>query len=353
LSRLTKLLEQQEDSDKLNKYSERLFKIRPNTESAHYIIENLLAKKEFSKAIEFIEKASEMLPNEDLLYSISRISNYIYLDSSLYSEQFIPELIRIINKKFYFEWRLTMTGAYLADKINDMKSRDQLFTRSINLGDTIPDIPFQIGLFYLLKRENELALDIFRAHKDNYPDDYRFYMYEGVILSSMDSLQAALIPLRRAKALNDKNVDLWTELALVYDRLGMSDSSDIAYERVLELEPFNALANNNYAYSLVVRGEELDRALRMSKTALEANSSNAAYLDTYGWIQFKIGNYDTALEYILRAVNLDGKSAEVFEHLGDIYIKLSDKSKALEAYKKALEIEPQRESVKKKLQSVK
>ena len=88
----------------------------------------------------------------------------------------------------------------------------------------------------------------------------------------------------------------------------------------------------------------------MSK-ALEADPKNAAFLDTMGWIHYKLGNYSQAVEYIEGSLAVRDDSAEVLEHLGDAYEKLGKIDLAIQYWRQAREIEPNRESVLAKLKS--
>ena len=89
----------------------------------------------------------------------------------------------------------------------------------------------------------------------------------------------------------------------------------------------------------------------MVNKALEADPENGAFLDTIGWVYFKIGNYDKALEYIKKSVAIRDSSAEVLEHLGDVYEKLGQMELAVENWKRAKTLDPDRESLTTKLQN--
>lgn len=91
----------------------------------------------------------------------------------------------------------------------------------------------------------------------------------------------------------------------------------------------------------------------MSKIAIQKDSNNSAYLDTYGWILFKKGDYENALEYTLKSIDKGAASAEVYEHLGNIYIKLDDAEKAKKAWQIALDKEPNRIYLKEKMKNIK
>ena len=121
---------------------------------------------------------------------------------------------------------------------------------------------------------------------------------------------------------------------------------DSLYELALQLDPQNALINNNYAYSLSERDLQLDRALLMIEIAMTADSSNSSYLDTYGWIFYKLGEYDKAYFYINKAIEIDGEdNAVLLEHLGDALYMQGKKEEAINYWKKALELDSSNETL--------
>jgi tetratricopeptide (TPR) repeat protein len=67
------------------------------------------------------------------------------------------------------------------------------------------------------------------------------------------------------------------------------------------------------------------------------DSANASYLDTLGWILFKLDNLPEAEEWIRRAVDTGEASATVLEHYGDVLSRLGRNDEALEMWKKATE----------------
>lgn len=110
---------------------------------------------------------------------------------------------------------------------------------------------------------------------------------------------------------------------------------------------------NNYAYSLSKVNKDLPKALEMSERTLEADSNNSAYLDTYGWINYKLGNIESAKKYIMKAIEIGGVSAEVYEHLGDIYLEIDEREEAIKNYNKALELDENSFNLKEKLKKEK
>jgi Tfp pilus assembly protein PilF len=81
----------------------------------------------------------------------------------------------------------------------------------------------------------------------------------------------------------------------------------------------------------------MNRAKELGDKLIKKEPDNANYLDTYGWILFRMRNYDSAKQYLEKAVE-KGNSGVVIEHLGDVLYKLGEKDKAVEKWKKAKEV---------------
>ncbi len=128
------------------------------------------------------------------------------------------------------------------------------------------------------------------------------------------------------------------------------DAKD-AYEQALRLDPNNHNAMNNYAYFMSVREEQLDYAKELAEKAISFEPENAAYLDTVGWIYYKTGDYEQARAYIQRSVDTGEASAEVYEHLGDVYKALDEIENAIKFWNKALEEDSNREYLHERIRS--
>ncbi len=122
-----------------------------------------------------------------------------------------------------------------------------------------------------------------------------------------------------------------------YASLDDWENADVAYEEAISLDPDNDVALNNYAYYLSEREMRLEEARDMALRALELNPDNAAFLDTMGWIYFKMGEYEKAHEYIRASIETGDASAEVMEHMGDVYDKMGDPDRAHYWWQKAFD----------------
>ncbi|MFA3783030.1 tetratricopeptide repeat protein [Melioribacteraceae bacterium 4301-Me] len=212
---------------------------------------------------------------------------------------------------------------------------------------------FTINLIYglSLSQDNqyskaEVYLDRALKIKSN---DLMALIAMGFTLNQLKKEDDALIYLNKALAIDPKNLQAISIAALIYESRKMYNISDSLYANALSVDSNNALILNNYAYSLSVRGKDLDKAFEMSKKSLEAEPNNSSYLDTFGWIYFKKGDYLKAKQYIEKSISIDDKSGTVFDHLGDVYFKLGEKDKAIKNWQKALELDPSIENLKEKI----
>ena len=182
------------------------------------------------------------------------------------------------------------------------------------------------------------------------PSDVNAMSAYGFTLSQLQENEEAIKYLNKALKLDPNNVNVLGQLGLIYNNLEMMAESDSLYELALQLDPQNALINNNYAYSLSERDLQLDRALLMIEIAMTADSSNSSYLDTYGWIFFKLAEYDKAYFYIKKAIDVDGDdNAVLLEHLGDVLYMQGKKEEALNYWNKALDLDSGNELLKNKV----
>jgi len=120
-----------------------------------------------------------------------------------------------------------------------------------------------------------------------------------------------------------------------YHEDGQTIKAYESYDKCLNINPNNSFVLNNYAYYLSLENKDLEKAAEMAKKAVELDP-NENNTDTYGWVLYQLGEYEEALKFIEESVKMtENPSAVVYEHLGDVYLKLSEIKKAKSYWKKA------------------
>ncbi len=125
------------------------------------------------------------------------------------------------------------------------------------------------------------------------------------------------------------------------DKMYLQDAIGV-YESLRLKWPNNSGVLNNLAYLLAQNDEKLAEALEFARTAVEQNPDEANYLDTYGYLLYRNGQPAQAAPSLAAAVlkyEARGKAPmDVYEHLGLVNEALGERGKALDAYRRALEV---------------
>ena len=179
------------------------------------------------------------------------------------------------------------------------------------------------------------------------PEDMTFYYFLGLAYFQKDDDDHALDALKRGAdeiddhADSDMASDFYGAMGDILFKKKQQEEAFEAYDKSLKWKEDNIVVLNNYAYYLSELRRDLKRAEQMSFKTVEAEPTNATYLDTYAWILFLQKRYDEARAYIDRALQNDtdtvnGPSAVVIGHAGDIYCMCGDTDRAVELWQRAL-----------------
>ena len=151
------------------------------------------------------------------------------------------------------------------------------------------------------------------------------------------------------------NAKFYFNYGITAEQAGLYDKAADLLRKSIALDPANAADAYNYlGYMWADHNIHLDEAEEMIKRALQIEPDNGSYLDSLGWVEFRKGRFDQALADLLRAVkNMEHEDAVVFEHIGDIYLKLNRVPQALEAWQKAMKLDPKNKYLAEKIESAK
>ena len=152
---------------------------------------------------------------------------------------------------------------------------------------------------------------------------------------------------------SNPNIRLESDFYFYYgaacERNGEFERSVNLFKKAIELNPDYADAYNYLGYMYADKGINLDESLKLIEKAISYEPNNGAFIDSLGWIYYKLGKYDQALVELQKAVDLIKDDAVVFDHLGDVYQKLGKRDEAAIQWQKAFQHDPKNEAVLKKL----
>ena len=205
----------------------------------------------------------------------------------------------------------------------------------------------------LRKSEFDQVLRLSEKAMISFPNQASIYYFNGFANFRKKNYEDAIWAFEQGRKLasGDRKLRTFFDSLLgdSYNATGNNRKSDEAYERVLEAEPDNYLVLNNYSYYLSLRGEKLDKAIKMAERVVDANPENATYLDTYAWVLFQAERYKEARKVIEKAISLGDVSGIHYEHYGDILYKLGDVDGAVTNWQKAKGMDSGLENIDKKI----
>ena len=172
------------------------------------------------------------------------------------------------------------------------------------------------------------------------PENPDLYMRRGFYWSELGAMDRAIddygLAMKHAPTDSVRSTVMGT-IGDLYHQQGDSKKAYKYYRKALKIFDRNVAVLNNYAYYLCEQGGDLDKAYEMSVRACELEPSNATYLDTKGWILYRLGRYEEAKPVMLQAVSLDKTSSTVLlMHYGDVLYALGEEFMAGVYWRRAL-----------------
>jgi tetratricopeptide (TPR) repeat protein len=179
-------------------------------------------------------------------------------------------------------------------------------------------------------------------------------IYAATLQAKTGELDEAV---RRVQKLLEEAPDddeLLFNLGVLYGEARRTDEAIAYMQQALAKNPDNASALNYIGYTWAERGLKLDEAESLIQRAVELRPDDGYIVDSLGWVYYMRARplvesgraaeaqpyLDRALRELRRAHELTGGDPVISEHLGDTYLLLDEKERALEKFEEAIRLEP-------------
>ncbi|MCF8379888.1 MAG: hypothetical protein K9H49_09950 [Bacteroidales bacterium] len=318
------------------------------TNLADYYIQN----NDISKGFQFLEKAF----SDSVINLENKLKTFVlYLENvefikryTIETEQLVKSLLNLYEEEnivhrvaydFYFKiedyqnaftqikillelesdnYSLWQQAIYNASVLNLSDEMISIGKRAIEIFPNKSDLYLFVGIGYYQKNDFQKAYDIL---KDNY------------IIGLETNTQMQFL----------------TFLGESAYKIRLFDEAFSYFEELILLDPNNLLVLNNYSYYLSLEDINLERAERLSYKTIIAEPENPVYLDTYGWVLFKLNRMEESLNYLNKASKLSNDPDVLFHYAEVLYIT-GNKKQACEYYSKAKDAGFDPDSIKIKLE---
>lgn len=231
---------------------------------------------------------------------------------------------------------------YLAQMLIDQERFDDASPLLRQVQSSQHYLDAQIMLSGVIARQSnvEAGLSFLRNISARGEDEsVRLILEQDLLLRDFDLMERSLELLSEALIERPEHPDLLYSRGLLAAQLNRIDMIERDMRLLIELQPENAHAYNALGYTLADQTERFDEALALITKALEFLPEDPYILDSMGWVQYRKGDRESALEYLEKAWNLK-KDAEIAAHLGEVLWILGRKSDARRIWEQGRESGP-------------
>lgn len=202
------------------------------------------------------------------------------------------------------------------------------------------------GLINIYASQNRI--DLARARIDqslgSQPNNASLHFLKGQVYGFERNAQGAEAEFRRALEIDGNYLAAYSALGALFVNTNQQERAIQEYQKIVEHRPENAaaytligmlemnrqnidaavdyyrkalarddkaiLAANNLAWLYAVYGKgNMDEAVRLAQSAVQASPEQPSFVDTLGWVYYKKGLYGAAAEQLKKAVSVDEAAA--------------------------------------------
>jgi tetratricopeptide (TPR) repeat protein len=328
-------------------------------------------ERDFTKAREANDKAKAVEPNSiEIRYNEVNILEAE--DRTTEATQLLKEILDSTTKRNYNQAERGNRTALLERLAGLYRSMDQT-DQAIDAYRQEADVdPMQA------QRSSAKVIDAYRTGKEfakaqqeadaaikKWPDDRMIRMTRDSMLAEMGKIDEASADLKKmlsgkddrdiyvslantyekgkrwddmgkaldaAEKLSDSAEDksgIWFMRGAMLERMKKLDKAEVEFRKVLKADPDNAGAMNYIGYMLADANLRLEESLDLITKALDIEPGNGAYLDSLGWVQFRLGRLEDAEKNLRRALDKTPRDPTVHDHMADILMKESKVKEAV------------------------
>ena len=242
----------------------------------------------------------------------------------------------LVNEPGSLESYKALSDIYI--RMENLEEASLYFNRILDITPHDPLVlSWQGFILNRLERYRE-ARDVIEKGIQIYPDSPELHFVYGEVLFNLGDLDKSKQEYEKTIELTPLNVQAYEGLGRVWFRIGDMEKAVSFYKKGLDVHSGNASIYNNLGNAYLNMGR-FDDALYNYKKALEINPRFTEVKYNICMIKEKIGSSDKALDCYSILIEKDSH-VEAMNNAGNILVGKGDIDKALDLFKRALDIKP-------------
>lgn len=294
----------------------------------------LIQYGKLQKAQGQFEHLVETFPEDgDLLLSLALLS---------WENKLSDKAVGYFNDLIAMGHRTEEAYLYLARIAESEKRFDDAenYYSKIGGGPNYSSARIQMALMYVEQKRLDDAIRTLDDALANDPrNNLKYQLAKSEVLAQAERTADAITVLNQALAFNPDDVSLLYSRAMLQEKTGDVGAMEADLRRILELQPNNSAALNALGYTLADRNERLEEAWELIERAYHLNPSDPAIIDSMGWIKYRLGENQVALDFLRQAYQAF-RDEEVAAHLGEVLWVTGDRDEATRIWRQSLEENP-------------
>lgn len=307
--------------------------IRGNGRFRKRLAQLYLQKNQFDKALSELLEYEQLEPDD---YTTRVKIGLLFFELKKFDEAkerfgaILKEQSEADNVRFYLAAVYEETKEYDKALKNFLKvTKDSSFYKEAML---------HVGFIYRATNKADEGVAFAKKLIKANADVVEFYDMQASFLESTRKFKEAMDILTQGLKKFPGDEKLTYFQGAIYERLGDRTKALENMRSILVTNPKNAHALNFIGYTYTESGENLEEAEKFIRQARDLRPDDGFIEDSLGWVLFKRGKTDEAMEHLERAAKLQPEEAVVYEHMGDIYQEQKAFTKAAQAYQKAYQL---------------
>lgn len=355
--------------DKSSRAVKKLLKMKPAWQDAQQLWVNLLIRQgKDAEALDYLAKTVAKYPQNNAMR--------MYYARKLVDEKRLPDALaqfKILLKQDKSNMDARYALGLLSLEMKHLKDAEGYFKTLYQHEERASEAAFYLGQVAELRHQNKKAIhwysqvrdgqhylgaqiriatitaqagDINAARKRLHNIEItsaavalRVFLAEGELLHNTNHDKEAMQVYNDALAKMPGNSQLLYARALTAEKLGHTDLALKDLQQIVKEEPNNVQALNALGYTLADRTKRYQEALKYINAAYKLNPNDPAIIDSLGWVYYRMGNREKALQYLQQAFALL-KDPEIGAHLGEVLWVMGKQQQARKVWNEALQTQP-------------
>ncbi len=236
---------------------------------------------------------------------------------------------------------------YLGQIAEKQKRNDLALTwyNKVKSGDHYLEARFNVANLMVQREGTDAAIRMLDQLPDLTPEQQALVAQaKANLLGREKRYQEAFDVLQKAVGAIPNTPELIYDYAMSAERVQRIDIMESELRKLIRIKPDFAQAYNALGYTLADRNEKLEEARSLIEKALALSPNDHYILDSMGWVHYRMGKLDKAVDYLRRAYTAQ-TDPEIAAHLGEVLWQQGKHEEAKRTWEHALREHPQNEAL--------